>query len=114
ICYSMVSRPEVKKQTMVNLDSELRSQLPNLQLIVIRYEGCTVSRSPHPFRGRFNPFLEHLRLEYAIETISHLPPIREWREAFRRLGSSPSRYRPSAEALLRRVLKGETIPEVNS
>ncbi|SFG49276.1 B3/B4 domain-containing protein (DNA/RNA-binding domain of Phe-tRNA-synthetase) [Planifilum fulgidum] len=110
----MVSRPEVKKQTMVNLDSELRSQLPNLQLIVIRYEGCTVSRSPHPFRGRFELFLEHLRIEHSMEKIGGLQPIREWREAFRRLGSSPSRYRPSAEALLRRVLKGDTLPEVNS
>lgn len=112
--YSMVSRPEVKKQMMVNLDSRLRSRLPNLKLIVIRYEGCTVSRSPHPFLGRFHLFLEHLRMEHEPEKISQLPPIRQWREAFRRLGASPSRYRPSAEALLRRVLKGEAIHEVNS
>ncbi|MGI6126844.1 MAG: B3/4 domain-containing protein [Planifilum sp.] len=99
---------------MVNLDSRLRSRLPNLKLIVIRYEGCTVSRSPHPFLGRFHLFLEHLRMEHEPEKISQLPPIRQWREAFRRLGASPSRYRPSAEALLRRVLKGEAIHEVNS
>ena len=110
----MVSRPEVKKQTMVILDSELRNLLPNLKLIIIRYEGCTVSHSPLPFRGRFRLFLEHLRIEHDLEKIGKLQPIREWREAFRRLGSSPSRYRPSAEALLRRVLKGETVYEVNS
>lgn len=99
---------------MVNLDAELRSRLPDLKLIVIRYEGCTVSRSPYPFQGRFQLLMEHLRIEHDIEKISQLRPIRRWREAFRRLGSSPSRYRPSAEALLRRVLKGETVHEVNS
>jgi DNA/RNA-binding domain of Phe-tRNA-synthetase-like protein len=38
------------------------------------------------------------------------PAIAATREAYRRLGKDPARYRPSAEALLRRIRKGEAPP----
>jgi DNA/RNA-binding domain of Phe-tRNA-synthetase-like protein len=36
------------------------------------------------------------------------------RALYRRFGVDPSRYRPSSEALLRRVSRGEPLPRVNS
>ena len=36
------------------------------------------------------------------------------RGMYRRVGLDPTRRRPSSEALLRRVLKGETLPRVNT
>ncbi|HKW69576.1 MAG TPA: phenylalanine--tRNA ligase beta subunit-related protein [Candidatus Dormibacteraeota bacterium] len=36
------------------------------------------------------------------------------RELFRRFGTDPTRMRPSSEALLRRIKKGEPLPRVNS
>lgn len=36
------------------------------------------------------------------------------RALYRRFGMDPTRYRPSSEALLRRVRKGEPLPRVNS
>ncbi len=35
------------------------------------------------------------------------------RKLFRAAGTDPTRYRPASEALLRRVLKGEDLPEIN-
>jgi DNA/RNA-binding domain of Phe-tRNA-synthetase-like protein len=35
------------------------------------------------------------------------------RRLFREAGADPTRYRPSSEALLRRVLKGEELPDVH-
>lgn len=37
----------------------------------------------------------------------------EVRRLFRQAGSDPTRYRPSSEALLRRVLKGEPLPAIH-
>src|SRR5258707_12412472 len=36
------------------------------------------------------------------------------RKAYKALGKDPSRYRGSAEALLRRVVAGKGLPEINS
>jgi len=42
------------------------------------------------------------------------PQVEETRAAYKTLGKDPSRYRGSAEALLRRVVAGKGLPEINS
>jgi len=44
------------------------------------------------------------------ESISSHPTAAAIRSLFRAAGTDPTRYRPSSEALLRRVLKGEGLP----
>ena len=41
-------------------------------------------------------------------------PILDTRKAYKALGKEPSRYRPSAEALFRRVLNGKGLYQVNN
>ncbi len=41
-----------------------------------------------------------------LEEINKLEPIRATRQAYKQLGKDPNRYRPSAEALRRRILRG--------
>ncbi len=41
------------------------------------------------------------------------PPIAELRRLFRAVGCDPTRYRPSSEALLRRLVKGAELPEIH-
>lgn len=44
---------------------------------------------------------------------SELEPIKKTRAAFKALGKDPSRYRPSSEALLRRIAQGKGLNSVN-
>lgn len=53
------------------------------------------------------------RLSYKLETLSQHPTIAGIRKLFRQAGCDPTRYRPSNEALLRRLLKGEEIPVIS-
>ncbi len=46
--------------------------------------------------------------------ISEIPTIEATRKAYKILGKDPSRYRPSAEALIRRLASGKEVPEVNT
>jgi len=41
------------------------------------------------------------------------PQIAAWREAYRRFGAKPSEHRSSIEALGRRVLKPDNLPDIN-
>ena len=47
------------------------------------------------------------------ETLTAEPRLASWREAFRQLGYKPGDFRPSIEALLRRVLRGQELPSIN-
>lgn len=41
------------------------------------------------------------------------PQIAAWREAYRRFGAKPSEHRSAIEALTRRVLKPDNLPDIN-
>lgn len=49
-----------------------------------------------------------------LDSISKLAPIHAAREAYKALGKKPGRYRPSAEALLRRVVTAKGIYRINN
>lgn len=53
------------------------------------------------------------RASRRLETIADDPTAAAVRKLFRAAGCDPTRYRPSSEALLRRVLKGEELPAIN-
>lgn len=42
------------------------------------------------------------------------PRLAAWREAFRRFGAKPADTRPALESLVRRVLRGDEIPYINT
>jgi DNA/RNA-binding domain of Phe-tRNA-synthetase-like protein len=49
-----------------------------------------------------------------VDTLTAEPRLASWREAFRQLGYKPGDFRPSIEALLRRVLRGQELPSINA
>jgi len=56
---------------------------------------------------------ERVRSTLALESLSSQPTVAALRALFRAAGCDPTRYRPSSEALLRRVLKGEDLPAIH-
>jgi DNA/RNA-binding domain of Phe-tRNA-synthetase-like protein len=57
--------------------------------------------------------LEVKRAAQAVRT-GEVGAIERARELYRRFGTDPTRMRPSSEALLRRLKKGESLPRINS
>lgn len=53
------------------------------------------------------------RAAYRLETLAEHPTAAALRALFRAAGCDPTRYRPSSEALLRRVLKGDSLPAIH-
>src|ERR1700681_2533054 len=53
------------------------------------------------------------RSRFAPDSLSSHPTVAALRSLFRAAGCDPTRYRPSSEALLRRVLKGEDLPAIH-
>ena len=57
---------------------------------------------------------EKYRAEYTTETIKQIPGIEATRRVYRACGKDPSRYRPAAEALIRRMLQGKRLYQIDT
>ncbi len=55
-----------------------------------------------------------LRDRYSGLEPAQIAGVQPARDLYKRLGIDPTRLRPSSEALLRRVLRGEEVPSINS
>lgn len=77
---------------------------------------CSVVNSPHEPLLWEDIASETLRLRshHALEDINKLPGIVEMRRLYKKLGKDPNRYRPSAEALCRRLLLGKELYQINT
>ncbi len=53
------------------------------------------------------------RASHTLERLAEHPTAAAVRRLFRAAGCDPTRHRPSSEALLRRVLKGEELPAIH-
>lgn len=59
-------------------------------------------------------FTEELTATTRPDDIKSQPAIAATREAYKRCGKDPSRYRPSAEALRRRLMRGLTLYRIDT
>ncbi len=57
---------------------------------------------------------ERVRSTYAMADIARRPAIAATRAAYKALGKEPNRYRPSGEALCRRLVKGLELYRINA
>jgi len=58
--------------------------------------------------------IQQIKRQYSIETVNKRPEIAATRAAYKKLGKDPNRYRPSAEALCRRILRDIPIYRLNT
>lgn len=98
---------------MIRVDDRLREAAPDIALGVVT-AAVRVTEHDLALWAEIDRAAEQIRTEVRPGLISELPPVRALREAYRRLGVDPNRYRGSAEALLRRVAGGKELYRVNT
>jgi DNA/RNA-binding domain of Phe-tRNA-synthetase-like protein len=95
------------------IDDRLRRLVPQLSLGVV-IANVNVTQHVPALWNQIDKYIHDLRFSHRIENLSSLPEIRAVRDGYRAIGKDPSRYRPSQEALLRRVLQGKGLFKINS
>jgi DNA/RNA-binding domain of Phe-tRNA-synthetase-like protein len=102
------------KNMEIQIQEELKQLIPEFKIGVVHYCDIQVSDSPQMLKGRLRLFQESLYFDYEDKKITDIPAINEWRKLFKTVGADPNRYRPSNEALYRRVQKQQFLGTVNS
>ncbi|MCP4442864.1 MAG: hypothetical protein GY810_28495 [Aureispira sp.] len=97
----------------INISPAIKEKCPKLRLGCI---ACDVQIAPQS--EKLANFIatesERIQKELAIEGISKKTTIQASRKGYKALGKDPSRYRLSAEALLRRIVKGKGLYQINN
>jgi DNA/RNA-binding domain of Phe-tRNA-synthetase-like protein len=73
----------------------------------------TLPGSDEPLAALRRRTAERARAGRGAESLAADPTVAALRSLFRAAGCDPTRYRPSSEALLRRLLKGDELPAIH-
>lgn len=100
---------------MINIEvsKNIREVCPNFVGAALT---AVIKNSPYSkaLWEEINRFEEEYRHIYTPETLKEHPAILATRQIYKRCGKDPSRYRPSSEALIRRMLKGHELYQINT
>ena len=67
-----------------------------------------------PLWEEIDSWAEKFRKELTTETLKQLPGIQATRKVYKACGKDPSRYRPASEALIRRILQGKPLYQIDT
>lgn len=95
------------------ISKELKLRCPNLRLGCINADVC-VTESPEALLAAMDNKIQQFGETLTIESISKIPTIAASRKGYKACGKDPARYRLSAEALLRRVVSGKGLYQINN
>lgn len=92
----------------IKISSKIRTAAPELKVLQI---GATVKNSPtsDELWKEIEQASEKLIKNYELQALNKRKSISATRSAYKKLGKDPNRYRPSAEALGRRIINGKGI-----
>ncbi len=98
---------------MIEIAGELRERAPGVSLGVLE-ASVEVRERDEGLWGEISARVGELERLLAATEISSIPEIAATRAAYKALGKDPSRYRGSAEAMLRRISQGKGLYRVNT
>lgn len=97
----------------IKIEPIIRQAAPGLKVVTIEAD---VDNSPTPqaLIDDLQAAAENIKSTYELSTINKRPAVAATRKAYKALGKEPNRYRPSSEALCRRIVKGMGLYYINS
>jgi DNA/RNA-binding domain of Phe-tRNA-synthetase-like protein len=97
----------------ISIDAELKKKCPRTALgcLTARAEGCA---SPAALLQETKMREAEIQKLPFPRGVLESPQVETTRRAYKTLGKDPARYRGSAEALLRRIVAGKGLPEINA
>lgn len=104
----------INQQFQFTISDDVFSQFPGYVRGVVVAHDLKNGPSPDQLVALMRTEEEEVRAKLTVENVAEHPRISSWRDAYRTLGAKPTKYRPSIEALVRRVLKNDPLPSINS
>lgn len=97
----------------IEITKEIKDLCPDLCVLAIR---AKVKNTPFDARlwEEIEEAEQHVRATATLDQVNKMPAIFATRQAYKRLGKDPNRYRPSSEALHRRIHRDLPLYRINT
>lgn len=97
----------------ISIDPQLKKITPNLVLGVVSATVQVTKNSPQLWK-EINKRIKELQSTITLASLYDIPQIKALRDAYKAIGKDPTRYRGSQEALVRRILQGKGLYQINT
>ncbi len=104
----------VNNNKFFTISEEISNNFPELRLGIIRAMDLVNSSYNEELESLIRDAENKIRTNLSNELLSNHHHILTWRIAYKNFGANPKKYIPTCEAIVRRVLKGEKIPAINT
>src|SRR5262245_34335269 len=95
--------------------ADIADAFPDYRVAVVAAEGLAIAAERPPELDRLiREREEAARARWAGTELSQIPGIAAWRAAYKAFGVKQTRYRSSVERLMKNVLAGRDLPQVNA
>ena len=101
------------KKLYISVSDEIKSACPNFKGAAV-YAVVKNTAYSEPLWNKINEYISLYRSRYTIDSIKEMTAIQATRTAYKKCGKDPSRYRPSSEALCRRILQGKALYQIDT
>ncbi|MFC1836301.1 B3/4 domain-containing protein [Thermodesulfobacteriota bacterium] len=109
-----MANPKLNERNLsYRISPEVFDRFPGYSRGVVLAQDVSNGESPAELVSLLRGAEESLRESLRTEDLAKHPRMAAWREAYRSFGAKPTKFRPSMEAMARRVLKNQEIPSIN-
>jgi len=98
---------------ILEIDGEVSAKLPDLRLVFLQISGLKIGINNDQITRLSENVASEIIDSLDIDTVKDREDFRTYRDFFWKIGVDPTKTRPAAEALVRRILKGSSIPRIN-
>jgi DNA/RNA-binding domain of Phe-tRNA-synthetase-like protein len=98
----------------VKWSQEVTERFPELAVCLGLIKGVTVERTNSQIEELKSKITNEVKRSHRIEELRDNPIVRAYRNFYWKLDIDPTKTRPSGEALLRRILRGKTLPTIST
>jgi DNA/RNA-binding domain of Phe-tRNA-synthetase-like protein len=96
------------------INKDVAARFPDLKVIVYEINNVKVEKYKATLENFKIQVYQRVREKYTLESLKDVPTFRAYRDFFWKIGVDPTKIRPAAEALIRRILGGKSIPQINT
>jgi len=99
---------------VLKIDSEVKAGYPGLDVLTYRLANVAVENKNLELEKFKDELIKEVKGKYTLDSLKDAPTFRAYRDFFWRVGIDPTKNRPAAEALIRRILRDNLIPNINT
>lgn len=104
----------MQRRYMVHWCAEVAEKFPQIAIGMGAISNVVVEKENEKIRELKKAAYAEVRVKHDVEKLKDNPIIRAYRDFYWKLDIDPTKTRPSGEALLRRVLHGNSLPTIST